>query len=134
LSDRYTVISSLMDDPANLLCFMREFHRRKLGKFVLPPIPRAEGGWSMIPLKESFNFFGGKILPKGYSGEAYYHIYHDGSAWYVLNPKNEEEVGPFDNSSAALSEAEALAKGNGLKVISKWPWDEEDVKNLPTEI
>ncbi len=129
MSERYDAIAGIMDDPLNLLCFVREFHRRKVGKFVLPPIPRAEGGWALLPLKEAFKFSKGVTLPSRYSGDVYYVVYNDGNNWFVLNPRTEEEVGPFDSGDVALKEAADLASSEGLQVLNAWPWDSQDISN-----
>jgi hypothetical protein len=127
MSNRYLAIFGLMDDPLNLLCFVREFHRRKLGKFLLPPVPRPEGGWALISLKESFKLSGSCTLPLNFSGEVYYQVWSSGSQWFVLNPRNEEEVGPFDSAQVALKEAQSLAVAEGLTQINSWPWDQDDI-------
>lgn len=131
MSERYDALVGIMDDPLNLLCFIREFQRRKVGKFLLPPVPRSEGGWVLIPLKEAFKFSKGIVLPKKYTGDVYYQIWNDGSNWFALNPRTEEEVGPFDSSSVALKEAIDLASSEGLTVLPSWPWDAEDLSNYP---
>ena len=131
MSERYDAIVGIMDDPLNLLCFVREFQRRKVGKFLLPPVPRSEGGWALIPLKEAFKFSKGAMLPKKYSGDVYFQIWNDGSNWFVLNPRTDEEVGPFDSSTVALKEALDLASSEGLQVMTSWPWDAEDISNYP---
>lgn len=130
MSNRYQAISGLMDDPLNLLCFVREFQRRKPGKYLLPPVPRPEGGWALIPLKESFKLYKGGVLPLNFSGDVYYQVWNDGNNWFVLNPRTEEEVGPFDSGPVAIKEAQSLAQAEGLTLIPNWPWDGDDVADF----
>lgn len=131
MSERYDAIGAIMDDPLNLLCFVREYQRRRIGKFLLPPIPRSEGGWAFLPLKEAFKFSKGILIPPKYAGDVYYVVWEDGSNWFVLNPRVGEEAGPFDNSTVALKEATNLALSEGLQVMSSWPWDIEDISKYP---
>jgi hypothetical protein len=130
MSNRYLALSGLMDDPLNLLCFVREFQRRKLGKFLLPPVPRHEGGWALIPLKEGFRFYKGFVLPPNFGGDTYYQIWSDGKNWFVLNPRTEEEIGPFDSGTIAIKEAQSLAQAEGLTLVQSWPWDQDDVEDF----
>ncbi len=81
----------------------------------------------MVSLKEGFRFYDGFVLPPNFGGETYYHIWSDGAKWFVLNPRNEEEVGPFDSGPAAIKEAQSLAQAEGLTLVKSWPWDQEDV-------
>lgn len=131
MSNRYLALVGIMDDPLNLLCFAREFHRRKPGKFLLPPVSRPEGGWALIPLKEGFRLYSSKSLPLNFSGEIYYQVWQVGPQWFVLNPRTDEEVGPFDSEQVAIKEAQSLAVSEGLTLISSWPWDQDDVEDFP---
>jgi hypothetical protein len=81
----------------------------------------------LISLKESFKLSGSCTLPLNFSGEVYYQVWSSGSQWFVLNPRNEEEVGPFDSAQVALKEAQSLAVAEGLTQINSWPWDQDDI-------
>lgn len=131
MSDRYSAITALLDDPLNVACFLREAQRRKIfkAKLLPPPVPRADGGWSFPTLLQIMREPLPREVTPNEEWDSHYEVFQDDTGWFVLSVAKDEELGPFDSSQKARKEAVVLAEADGYTIMKSMPWDNGDVSH-----
>ena len=139
MSSRYAAIVSLLEDPVNQACVLREFLRKRLGdsKILPPPVRwQEEGGnrgWLFPTLREAMrmDLSTSIVLKKGANIDSVYEVYTDGQGWYIHCSYDDDdlEIGPFDNETRALQEAHSLIKEAGFVLLDRDPWISEDLQS-----
>lgn len=134
-SSRYAAVASLLEDPLNLSCILREYRRRKLGdvKILPPPLKREGGGWVFPTLREAMRNSWDETTKVGARTQidSMFEVYFDGQDWYVHSVEAESEIGPFSSEHTALTETRSLAAAEGYLVLDKQPWTAEDLTAWP---
>lgn len=142
MSDRYSVIAALMQDPQNLLCIVREWKRidvpYEISDLLPPPVIRAKGDRVTFPtLKEAML----KEIPDPCPDNLFIdHVAEvfvgEDMKWVVSIPPSQRvddmelELGPFDSKEQATSEAIHYLEEYGFKFIAV-PWTPADISKYP---
>jgi hypothetical protein len=142
MSDRYSVIAAMMQDPQNLLCIAREWERvnvpLEVSNLLPPPVIRAKGDRVTFPTMHEVMDKG--ILDLCPDEAVIEHVAEvflgEGMKWIVAVPasrlalSDDIELGPFDSKEQATSEAIRWLEDFGFQFVPA-PWDEEDIQKHP---
>ena len=123
LSDRYTTVVAMLDDPDTMLCVLRELRRRH-GAW-----PEAASLYA-VPWKDAGNRT--HVLTRLPGTIILARVEQDENGWNVSVP-GEGEFGPFDTLDEAKGEAEGivLSSGEVLFMLTELPWTREDGMEWP---
>lgn len=138
-SNRYRAVVAMLDDPLNRLAVTRELLRRGKAKFLPPPVPvlNKDGekwGWTFPTLRQTMR----EGLPDAYAQDSLQFVdrevdvFTDGIQWFVsLVSDGDTEMGPFDGSKDAFTEAQNWLESLGYTILKEVPWDFDDVASYP---
>lgn len=132
MSDRYRVLSDMLDDPKNLAIVLRELARRDHSGQMLVTPPIIKDGTVTIKTPESyvsvhteFEFFEPLCVIT---------MSPDNTWWAQFNRVDvcaESSIGPFDSKKEALEETRRYLSSMNCLFLDEVPWDEDDLKEYP---
>lgn len=131
MSERYTTIATMLKDPSNLACILRELARLeklKQTKIVPPPLFFDEGNKVIFPTFREYLRMKTLTCTNPQEIDYLMEIYYVGNdSWFICTPEG-TEIGPFESRTKCIKEVYILLE-DYLK-LEEHPWTEEDLKKF----
>lgn len=132
MSNRYTTIATMLSDPYNLACVLREVARLeklKETRIVPPPLYFNDGDRVVFPTFREFLRMKTITYDNPEQLDYILEIFYVGNNEWFLSTQDNNEIGPFTSRTDAINEAYRLL--GDFKILERNPWTDDDLKDFP---